>query len=88
MNQLKRFPYYREYPKEYTPGKEAYYPVNDEKNAALYMRYKQLAEQETEVIFGGRLAEYRYYDMDAVIRSALDMVEMLCKKAVIRQCSE
>lgn len=78
----------REYPKEYAPGKEAYYPVNDEKNAALYMRYKQLAEQETEVIFGGRLAEYRYYDMDAVIRSALDMVEMLCKKAVIRQCSE
>ena len=73
MNQFKRFPHYREYPKEYTPGKEAYYPMNDEKNAALYMRYKQHAEQETEVIFGGRLAEYRYYDMDKVIRSALDM---------------
>ncbi len=54
---------------------EAYYPVNDEKNQALYQQYARLAEQEKHVIFGGRLAEYKYYDMDKVIASALSRVE-------------
>ena len=61
----------REYSSEWKPGDEPYYPVNDEKNGALYAEYKKLADTETNVIFGGRLAEYRYYDMDAVIASAL-----------------
>ena len=61
----------REYSAEWTPGTEPYYPVNDEKNSILYETYKSLAQQETNTIFGGRLAEYRYYDMDAVIESAL-----------------
>ena len=61
----------REYSSEWKPGDEPYYPVNDEKNGALYAEYKKLADKETNVIFGGRLAEYRYYDMDAVIASAL-----------------
>ena len=59
-----------EYPQEWTPGAEPYYPINDEKNDALFRRYRALAEQEN-VIFGGRLAEYRYYDMHQVIGSAL-----------------
>ena len=61
---------------EWKPGDEPYYPVNDEKNGALYVQYKALAEKESKVIFGGRLGEYKYYDMDAVIASAL----ALCKK--------
>ncbi len=61
----------REYSSEWKPGDEPYYPVNDEKNNALYQRYKALADREPGVIFGGRLGEYRYYDMDAVIASAL-----------------
>lgn len=61
----------REYSSEWKPGDEPYYPVNDEKNGALYAEYKKLADAEQNVIFGGRLAEYRYYDMDAVIASAL-----------------
>ena len=61
----------REYSSEWKPGDEPYYPVNDEKNGALYAEYKKLADAEQDVIFGGRLAEYRYYDMDAVIASAL-----------------
>ena len=61
----------REYSSEWKPGDEPYYPVNDEKNSALYQRYKTLAEQERKILFGGRLGEYRYYDMDAVIASAL-----------------
>ena len=61
----------REYSSEWKPGDEPYYPVNDEKNGALYAEYKRLADTEKNVIFGGRLAEYRYYDMDAVIASAL-----------------
>ncbi|MGN8857500.1 UDP-galactopyranose mutase, partial [Catenibacterium mitsuokai] len=52
-----------------------YYPVNDEKNGALYAEYKKLGEAETKVIFGGRLGEYKYYDMDAVIAAALDKVK-------------
>ena len=65
----------REYSSEWKPGDEPYYPVNDEKNGALYQQYKALAEGEEKIIFGGRLGEYKYYDMDAVIASALDMCE-------------
>lgn len=65
----------REYSSEWKVGDEPYYPVNDEKNGALYQQYKELGEQEEHVIFGGRLGEYKYYDMDAVIASALDMSE-------------
>ena len=54
---------------------DAYYPVNDEKNQELFLKYKALAEKERNVIFGGRLAEYKYYDMDKVIESALQKVE-------------
>ena len=61
----------REYSTEWKPGQEPYYPVNDEKNNALYARYAALAKREPHVIFGGRLGEYRYYDMDAVVESAL-----------------
>jgi UDP-galactopyranose mutase len=65
----------REYSSEWKPGDEPYYPVNDEKNGALYRRYRELADGERNVIFGGRLGEYKYYDMDAVIASALEMAE-------------
>ncbi len=65
----------REYSSEWKPGDEPYYPVNDAKNGALYAEYKKLADAEEKVIFGGRLGEYKYYDMDAVIASALDMCE-------------
>ena len=61
----------REYPAEWQPGEEAYYPVNDERNQKLYERYAELARKEKGVIFGGRLAEYKYYDMDDVVESAL-----------------
>ena len=62
----------REYSSEWKPGDEPYYPVNDERNGKLYQEYKKLADAETKVTFGGRLGEYKYYDMDAVIASALD----------------
>lgn len=65
----------REYSSEWKLGDEPYYPVNDEKNGALYQEYKKLAEKETKVIFGGRLGEYKYYDMDAVIASVLERCE-------------
>ena len=65
----------REYPSEWTEGMEPYYPVNDEKNHELYQKYAALAEQEQNVIFGGRLAEYKYYDMDKVIESAFRAAE-------------
>ena len=65
----------REYSSEWKPGDEPYYPVNDEKNGALYAKYKELAQAEDHVVFGGRLGEYKYYDMDAVIASALNMCE-------------
>lgn len=65
----------REYSSEWKPGDEPYYPVNDEKNGALYSEYKKMTDKEDKVVFGGRLGEYRYYDMDAVIASALDMCE-------------
>ena len=63
----------REYSTEWKDGMEPFYPVNDEKNNALYQRYKALADAETSVIFGGRLAEYKYYDMAPLLRRALDM---------------
>ena len=61
----------REYSSEWHPGDEPYYPVNDEKNSALYAAYRALAEKEPKVLFGGRLGQYKYYDMDAVIAAAL-----------------
>ena len=63
----------KEYPKEWKQGDEPYYPVNDEKNAAIYERYVTLANAEKNVLFGGRLGQYKYYDMDKVIAAALDM---------------
>ena len=65
----------REYSAEWRPGMEPYYPVNDEKNSALYEQYKALADREQKTVFGGRLGEYRYYDMDAVLLSALQLAE-------------
>ena len=62
----------REYSSEWKPGDEPYYPVNDQRNGELYQQYKRLADAEEKVIFGGRLGEYKYYDMDAVIASALN----------------
>jgi UDP-galactopyranose mutase len=70
----------REYSTEWKPGMEPYYPVNDEVNSALYQRYKALSEQERDVAFGGRLAEYKYYDMDKVIEQALLIVNAELKK--------
>ncbi len=64
----------KEYPADWQPGEEAYYPLNDERNQILCQRYQDLAAKEGNVIFGGRLAEYKYYDMDDVIKSALDKV--------------
>lgn len=61
----------REYSSEWTEGSEPYYPVNDEKNNTLYLKYKELADQEARVIFGGRLAEYKYYDMHHIVEKAL-----------------
>ena len=66
----------REYSSEWKLGDEPYYPVNDDKNGKLYEEYKKLAEKETNVIFGGRLGEYKYYDMDAVIASVLNMCDV------------
>ena len=65
----------REYSAEWKPGLEPYYPVNDAENSALYAQYQQLAAQQENVIFGGRLGQYRYYDMDKVIRAAMDEVD-------------
>ncbi len=67
----------REYPATWEKGDEPYYPVNDDKNSALYARYVALAEKESNVIFGGRLAEYKYYDMDKVIAAALNMTDKI-----------
>ena len=72
-NDLPRTVITREYSGEWKPGDEPYYPVNDEKNSRLYAAYRGLADAETDVIFGGRLGEYRYYDMDQVIAAALRM---------------
>ncbi len=65
----------REYPREWKRGDEPYYPVNDERNAALYQKYLRLASEQKNVIFGGRLGQYKYYDMDKVIAAALAMAE-------------
>jgi UDP-galactopyranose mutase len=67
----------REYSSEWSVGKEPYYPVNDAENTALYEKYAALAEKEGNVIFGGRLGAYKYYDMDKVIDAALTMLETL-----------
>jgi len=65
----------KEYSATWKPGDEPYYPVNDEKNQKLYRQYLELAQKEQQVIFGGRLGEYKYYDMDKVIESALNVVK-------------
>lgn len=67
----------REYSSEWKPGDEPYYPVNDEKNSRLYEKYRKLSELETNVLFGGRLGEYKYYDMDKVIESAIKLSNKL-----------
>ena len=64
----------REYSSEWTKGAEPYYPVNNDKNNALYEEYRKLSENDSNIIFGGRLGNYKYYDMDKVIASALDAV--------------
>lgn len=67
----------REYSDKWTKEKEPYYPINNEKNDNLYKKYKQLADRDENVIFGGRLGQYKYYDMDKVIEQALDLVEKI-----------
>ena len=71
----------KEYPSDWHPGEEAYYPINNERNQHLYEQYAALATEEKNVIFGGRLAEYKYYDMDDVIASALEMVKKYAKNS-------
>ena len=66
----------REYPAEWQEGDEPYYPVNDERNTALFRKYQELAQSRPHIIFGGRLGQYRYYDMDKVIAAALDVAEL------------
>ncbi len=66
----------KEYPTEWKPGEEPYYPINNEENQTVYQQYRALADKEEKVIFGGRLGEYRYYDMDKVIASALALVKV------------
>lgn len=73
VNQCPRTVISKEYSTEWKEGMEPYYPVNDEKNNALYGKYKELADQENDVIFGGRLAEYKYYDMHVIVKKVLDM---------------
>ena len=67
----------KEFSSEWKPGYEPYYPVNDDKNGKLYAEYKKLADNDKNIIFGGRLGEYKYYDMDAVIALALDICEKI-----------
>ena len=76
-NELPKTVISREFSSEWKPGDEPYYPVNDERNGALYQQYKALGEAEKKVIFGGRLGEYKYYDMDQVIAAALRTAETL-----------
>ena len=78
-NELPKTVISKEYSSEWKPGDEPYYPVNDEKNNKLYQEYKKMSEKEEQVIFGGRLGEYKYYDMDVTIRSALNLAESLLK---------
>ncbi len=70
----------REYPEAWTPGAEPYYPVNDERNNSLFARYQEMAQKEENVIFGGRLGGYRYYDMDKVVEAALALAEKELEK--------
>ena len=72
INKIQKTVVSKEYSSEWTDGSEPYYPVNDEKNTLLYKRYKALADNETNVIFGGRLAEYKYYDMHNIVEHALN----------------
>ena len=72
----------REYSAEWKPGMEPYYPVNDEKNNELFARYRELAEKEEKVIFGGRLGNYKYYNMDQVIEAAFGLVEQELKRKI------
>ena len=74
-NELPKTVISREYSSEWKPGDEPYYPVNDNKNGELYGKYKKLADKEEKIIFGGRLGEYKYYDMDATIDSVLNLCE-------------
>lgn len=74
-NELPKTVISREYSSEWKPGDEPYYPVNDNKNGELYGKYKKLADEEEKTIFGGRLGEYKYYDMDATIDSVLNLCE-------------
>ena len=67
----------REYPDKWVQGKEPYYTMNDEKNSTLYAKYKELADKDTKVVFGGRLGQYKYFDMDKVIESALKLVRRI-----------
>lgn len=69
----------REYPDSWNKDKEAYYPINDERNNALYEKYKELAQKNDKVIFGGRLGKYKYYDMDNIIEEALELVKIELK---------
>ena len=73
----------REYPTEWKPGDEPFYPINDAKNTALYARYKALADKESRVIFGGRLGEYRYCDMDQTIQRATHLTERIIPSLLI-----
>ena len=67
----------KEYPKQWKKGDEPYYPVNNDRNNELYAKYKALAEKETNVFFGGRLGQYKYYDMDKVIAAALTDISLM-----------
>ena len=67
----------------HSPGDEPYYPVNDEKNSKLYSEYKKLADDEKNVVFGGRFAEYKYYDMDQVVAEALNMAEQGLRRCLL-----
>ena len=77
----------REYSEEWTPGKEPYYPVNDEKNNELFSRYREMADKEDKIIFGGRLGNYKYYNMDQVIEEALLTAEKELKRRIVLEGS-
>lgn len=64
----------REYPADWKPGDEPYYPINDARNSALYEKYAELAASEGRVVFAGRLGGYKYYDMDKAVAAAFDVV--------------
>ena len=65
----------REYPADWAPGDEPYYPLNDAKNESLYQRYVELSKQEGSVVFAGRLGGYKYYDMDKALAAAFDLID-------------